>query len=1499
MTSKKQLQKSLRLGIDVGSTTVKVVVIEEHKNQVLFSRYERHHAEQGRTVQRLLQEVAVAFPDQTFFVGVCGSGGKPIAERIGAYYIQEVVANAAAVRTLYPQARTAIELGGQDAKIIFFRYEEDKDRLVTSDMRMNGSCAGGTGAFIDEIAAILKVPTEQFESMAAKGTVVHSISGRCGVFAKTDIQTILNQGGKREDIALSSFHAIARQTIGGLAQGLEIKPPVVFEGGPLTYNPTLVDVFAERLHLQPKEIIRPEYSDTIVAYGAAIAVDELFLNGKSDLETSTLFSIKEAIEQLNQPIQTEDSAAPAEAYFDSPEACQAWRAQHALPEVEPISQTAGEPLSVYIGVDAGSTTSKLVFLDEQERVIDRFYANNEGNPIQVVKNGLQKLHKKYRDLGIPLKVLGFGTTGYGEQLLNAAFGGDYHTVETVAHAAAACHYEPDVSFILDIGGQDMKAIWVDDGVVTNIMLNEACSSGCGSFLEKFADSLHIPVTEIADAAFRAKRPANLGSRCTVFMNSNIITEQKNGCNADDILAGLCRSIIQNVFTKVVRINHVSSLGNKIMVQGGTFKNDAVLRALEQYVGNRHVLRAPYAGEMGAIGVALLTKQKQEERKKGQKITQSHFIGFDALQTFTYEQNSNQICPFCGNHCNRVVVQFSDGRSYVTGNRCERGEVVGDPQDEAVRHQVKNIKRTQDTVADLYQIRQRLLFQTYAYPTLCEVRHVTIGLPRVLSNWEYAPFWTTFWKTLGFSVQWSDFSNRTMYEDGLSAVPSDTVCFPAKLVHGHLRNLAEKQVDRIFMPSITTVPSENTEKSSESMCAVVKGYPIVIRNSDNPEQHWGIPFDAPLFHWHEPADRDRQLTAYMKETFGISPNLTRASIEAGDSAQQLFIRQLKEEGSHVLQEVERHGGYAVVLASRPYQNDVLVNHNLPELFTSMGIPVLTADALPEVNQVELNRSRLDIVNNFHARMLSSAILAARNPHLEYVQVVSFGCGHDAYLSDEIIRLMNEIAGKNPLILKMDEGESLGPLRIRVRSFLETAEQKGQKEQKEQTEKKKQIEQKEPQKQKEQTGQDIGLRNIKTLSDPYPVKFTKKAFHEKTVLVPNTSHAFCRVMSAAMAKQGLHAVPLEIGREEAIRLGKQYVHNDICFPAQIVIGEALAALRSGQYNPDDVAIGMGKYIGDCRLTHYSALLRKALDDAGYPQVPILTNDDQDARNLHPGFRMSLPTAMNIAFALPVIDILEELLRKMRPYETVVGCAQRAFDRSMDVVVEGLEKSGISGLKKAFQKAIQWMCEVPYDRKNLRPTVLIVGEYLLNFHPGANHDIEAYLEQNGFEIIEARMTDVIRKSYYYLDMQIKEYQIRKPWKEKIWLRTANEIFNVAHNMADAIAKQHPLYKPAVRLPDLAKGSNELLHHTFDAGEGILIPGEILHHAANGCRNMIILQPFGCLPNHVVGRGLMKQLKERYPDIQILPLDYDPDVSFANVENRLQMMIMNEKSRHAAANV
>ena len=1443
------------IGIDIGSTTTKIVAADIRSNRVVYRDYQRHHADQLASVKKALNKLKNTLGDISVKCCFTGSGAKLIADKLNMPFVQEVVANSIALQKDYSNVGTAIELGGQDAKIIFFNKNSESGKISVNDMRMNGSCAGGTGAFIDEIASVLKIPVEQFNAAAAKGSCVYDISGRCGVYAKTDIQPLLNQGVAKEDLALSAFHAIAKQTIGGLAQGLTIEKPVAFEGGPLTFNPVLIDVFAQRLELCSDDIIIPHNPETMIAYGACLAVTDMF----ADTADALISDIESKLDTVDI---TGGDCIFAKPFFENEKDKTIFSERHKKPVFKWIPPKKGETVKGYLGIDSGSTTTKFVLIDEKENILDCFYAPNEGSPLDVAKKALLDMKSRYEQCGATLDIIAAGATGYGEMLFSQAFCTEYHVVETVAHTKAAEKYVDGVSFILDIGGQDMKAVWVDNGVVTNIVVNEACSSGCGSFLENFALSLNIPVNEIAQKAFASQNPAVLGSRCTVFMNSSIITEQRNGKLPQDIMAGLCRSIIENVFTKVIRVSNIDSLGSKIVVQGGTFENDAVLCAMEQYTG-KQVIRAPYPGIMGAIGVALLTK----EHAHSSDFTKT-FIGLDAIKDFSYTQQSNSVCPFCANHCKRTVVAFSNGKQWVTNNRCEKGEILGDPKDENTKKLLQNKINSTQEVPDMFKIRRQLLTADYPYSTLCDEKDITIGIPMVLSYWETLPFWKTFWKTLGFKVKVSDLSTRKMYENGLSAVTSDTVCFPAKLVHGHLRNLAEKQVDRIFMPSITTVPSENTEKTSQSMCAVVKGYPIVINNSDNPALMLGIPYDSPLFHWYTDEDRLFQLSEYMQNVFGIDKSLTEQAIAQADSAQKSFAFMLKNEGQKIIDNVKKANRYAVVLASRPYQNDPLVNHELPQMFTKMGIPVLTADSVPDIENVDLSQCRIDIVNNYHARMLSSAVIAAQNSHLEYVQLVSFGCGHDAYLSDEIIRMMHQISGKVPLILKVDESDIQGPLGIRVRSFVETVNMK------------------------HKTGT---TTSVNPLCDSYPVKFTKDCRQEKTVLIPNTSHAFCRIMSAAFCRQGLKAVPLDIGREDAIKYGKQYVHNDICFPAQIVIGEAISALKSGKYDDKNTAVAMAKYVGDCRLTHYSALLRKALDDAGFAHVPIITNDDTDYHNIHPGFRLNLLSMARVAVALPMIDALEELLRKIRPYEKIKGAADAAFEKAMDLLVKGMEHGGLQSIKKGFSKAVDVMKNIDYDRSASRPTVLIVGEYLLNFHPGANHDIEKYLEKGGFEIIEARMTDVIRKTYFYQDSQIKEYKLNKPLAQKLMYSVCNNIFNLAHSITDKIAVKHPLYSPACRMQELVKDSDSIIHHTFDAGEGVLIPGEIIHHAKHGCKAFVILQPFGCLPNHVVGRGITKKLKEMFPDVQILPLDYDPDVSFANIENRLQMLIMNNKASSA----
>ena len=664
----------LFVGIDVGSTTTKIVAIDPEKHEILLSNYKRHNAAQAQSLQNALTFFESNFPNARIRLALTGSGAKHLAEALGCCYIQEVVANSIALQKEYADVGTAIELGGQDAKMIFFRRDPATQTLNVADMRMNGSCAGGTGAFIDEIASILKVPVEEFNELASQGSCIYDISGRCGVYAKTDIQPLLNQGISRQDLALSSFHAIAKQTIGGLAQGLDIQKPVVFEGGPLTFNPTLVNVFAERLGLTPEETLRPSHPEIMIAYGAALSLDGMFAGN------SSWYAPKHYLELLDNPKLRAHLQASADGprFFESEEEHRAFNERHQLPEFTPYVPKKGETVHAYLGIDSGSTTTKFVLMDENENILDSFYAPNEGDPLTVARTALLTIHDRYEKSGASLDIIAAGTTGYGELLFSKAFSTECHVVETVAHARAADKYIKDATFILDIGGQDMKAIWIDNGIITNIVVNEACSSGCGSFLENFASSLHIPVEEIADAAFSSDHPASLGSRCTVFMNSSIVTEQRNGKQSADIMAGLCRSIIENVFTKVIRISNLDSLGNKIVVQGGTFRNDAVLRALEQYTG-RKVIRAPYPGIMGAIGAALITKERFEQNHPAKT-----FIGIDGVADFSYTQEANAPCPFCANHCKRTIVRFSNGNSWVTNNRCERGEILGDPKESRQR-----------------------------------------------------------------------------------------------------------------------------------------------------------------------------------------------------------------------------------------------------------------------------------------------------------------------------------------------------------------------------------------------------------------------------------------------------------------------------------------------------------------------------------------------------------------------------------------------------------------------------------------------------------------------------------------------------------------------------------------------------------------------------------------------------------------------------------------------
>jgi predicted CoA-substrate-specific enzyme activase len=1021
----KQIEETFAAGIDVGSTTVKIAVLGPD-GELIHSAYRRHHVEQPGAVLALIEEALRALgPRGRIQVAVCGSGGVAIAETLDAPYVQEVVANGIVVRSRFPQVRTAIELGGQDAKVILFRRDEMTGGTVVSDMRMNGSCAGGTGAFIDQVAELLRVTPEAFGGLAQQGQRVFDISGRCGVFAKTDIQPLLNRGVGPEDVALSTFHAIAKQTIGGLAQGAHLEAPVIFEGGPLVFNPALVRVFAQRLALGPGQALVPPHAELMIAIGAALSLQELFPERRRTLTGADLERLRAYAAGRGR------GAGEGARFFATDAEKEEFQRRHAQPPFAPRWREASEGgrVAAWLGIDAGSTTSKLALLDRQGRLIDSFYGPNEGQPLRVVHRGLLALRERCRAAGGELSILGAGVTGYGEAMLAAAFEADHREVETVAHVRAAVEYCPDVSFVFDIGGQDMKAIWVHDGRPVSFHLNEACSAGCGSFLETYARTLGIEVADIARLAFAAAAPSRLGSRCTVFMNSSIITEQRNGRPVQDIVAGLCRSVVENALTKVLRLSSHDSLGPRVVVQGGTFRNDAVLRAFEQLTG-RQAFRPPHPGEMGAIGIALLTRDRLLRQK-----SPSRFLPWRELEGFSYRQLPAAPCGLCANACLRTVIEFprSTGAKpvLVTGNRCEKGEVLGGPAE--AREKILAIQRRQAALPDLVGLRARRLTHEYPVERVAPPRREVIGIPRALEFWDSFPMWSAFFRALGFGVKASPPGSQGLLEAGLPQVPSDTVCLPAKLVHGHVQRLLAANVDRVFMPLMLMLSQRNPAAQAAWMCPVVQGYPEVVHHHDDPLKSHGVALDEPAFSWGSPQARERQIIRFATETLQVTPRQARAALGQGDAALAGFRAELQAASQAVLDALPPHA-LAVVFSGRPYHADPFVNHDLAAHFIALGIPVLDGDMLPGMDQVDVGALRVETNNEFHTRLLAVALRVAQDPRLQLVQIVSFGCGHDAVLSDEITRVMREISGKTPLVLKLDEGDNRGPIGIRVRSFV---------------------------------------------------------------------------------------------------------------------------------------------------------------------------------------------------------------------------------------------------------------------------------------------------------------------------------------------------------------------------------------------------------------------------------------------------------------------------------
>ena len=982
----------LRLGLDIGSTTVKGVVLDDVNRKVLWSRYARHYSDVFQTLYTLVSEVLEKFADRPFTVTVTGSAGIGASQRLDVPFVQEVIAGAESVSTFIPHTDVVIELGGEDAKITFFEG--------SIDQRMNETCAGGTGAFIDQIAVTLKTDPAGIDELASKCETIYPIAARCGVFTKSDVTMLLNEGARKEDIAASVLQAVVDQVIGGLACGRKIRGNVAFLGGPLHFLPQLRRRFVMTLGLTPEQEIKPEDGHFYVALGAA-----LLSKDKPFMQAAELWQrVNTAMQQ--QHCGETDRLPPL---FADQEEYKNFENRHAEIQAEYADVTAVEG-DLFFGVDAGSTTTKAVLMDGRCRIVRCWYGPNEGEPIRTVLDIIADI---YRNIPDGARIKNSCVTGYGEKMLQAALGIDEGEVETLAHYRAASRFVPDVSFILDIGGQDIKCIYIKDGRLDRIVLNEACSSGCGSFLETFAGSLGYDITSFATEALFAQRPIDLGTRCTVFMNSKVKQAQKENAPVSDISAGLAYSVAKNALYKVLKIADVSELGDRVMVQGGTFKNPSVLRAFESLIG-RDVFRADISGVMGAFGAALIARERSVSGKA------STLLDEDSVRNFSMESTQRR-CGGCSNRCMLGIHKFSGGKRFVSGNKCEKG--FG-----------KAVGATKKTVPNLFAQQLDRLFGPYKPRDPQNAPLGEIGIPRTLNMYENYPFWFTLFDRLGFRVVLSDPSTVPLYNKGIDSISSQTLCFPAKLANGHVVNLVEKGVRRIFYPGLPMERREFADTVYTFNCPVVASYPEVIRLNIDSVIENQVELIEPFLPGDDPVKLGKLLYQEFKQ-FGVSRGKLREAIAEAEAEQKRYKNDVRQMGEAAVREIIESGVPAIVLAGRPYHLDPLVHHGIPDLIVSSGAAVLSGDSVAHLGSELLFPLLVVDQWGYHARLYRAATFAAKMPNFQMIQMTSFGCGLDAVTAEQVSEILASV-GKVHTLLKIDEGAQLGAVKIRVRSLLST-------------------------------------------------------------------------------------------------------------------------------------------------------------------------------------------------------------------------------------------------------------------------------------------------------------------------------------------------------------------------------------------------------------------------------------------------------------------------------
>lgn len=1394
----------LFLGLDIGSTTVKAVVLNSHGN-VLFSRYRRHLSEVKNCLVSIIRDVLAAFPAKKDWpLCITGSGAISLAEELSLPFVQEVVASSSSIRKRIPDADVVIELGGEDAKLTYF--------TGGLDQRMNETCAGGTGAFIDQMASFIQTDAAGLDAMAARHKTIYPIASRCGVFAKTDVLPLLNEGCSREDIAASIMQAVVNQTIGGLARGRAIRGKVVFLGGPMAFLPSLRERFRTTLRLEPAQAVLPEHAEYFVAIGAALHAQK---NAPQKKE------LEQVLELLMLPSASGDSER-LPSLFRNLEERDAFHRRHAGDlERCRLEDGAGD---AWLGFDSGSTTIKAALIDEKGRLLYSSYNANKGDPLTAALAILGEIYERKKP---ELVIRGCAVTGYGSGLLTAGLHADIDEVETVAHFTAARFFEPEVSFILDIGGQDIKCMRIRNGAIDRIQLNEACSAGCGSFIENFASSLEMPLHQFVEAAMLAERPVDLGTRCTVFMNSKVKQAQKDGASVGDIAAGLSYAVVRNACFKVMKLTNLEELGEHVLAQGGAFANDALLRALELQLG-KHVVRPDIAGLMGAFGAALIAK----ERGPGNGITK--LLSAKELANFSVRAATTR-CRRCTNACLLTISTFPDQRRFTSGNRCERG--AGEKAEGAV---------------NLYAYKNRRLFEPYIPLDKEQAWRGSIGIPRALNIFENYPLWFTLFTELGFRVELSSPSSREIFFQGYETIPSQTVCYPAKLAHGHVMDLIQRKLSYIFFPCLPHEQKDFSSQIDHYNCPVVIGYPELLAKNISALQENKVT----LIHQFLPLDK-KMLARRLFDIplFSHIPfHELEKAVRAAFAEMEKFKRDIQKAGEEALAELAKSGEFGVVLAGHPYHVDPEVHHGIAELVTSCGMAVLTEDSVAHLMP---NPGPLRVVDQwtYHSRLYRAGAYAASTENLAVLQLVSFGCGLDAITADQLEEIVT-MKGRLYAQIKIDEGVNLGPARIRIRSLLAAM--------------------------REKKGSSSILPFVPEYREPPP--FTEEMRKTHTILIPQMSPIHFQFMETLFSAEGYKVVQLPTVDREAIDLGLRYVNNDACFPAIVVIGQLLQAIRSGIYDSNHIAILISQTGGGCRATNYIAFLRKALFDSGMDHIPIISfNVNLSEKN--PGFKLSGKMLRRIIMAGIYGDALMRVFYRVSPYEMEPGSAARLVDewaeRGKKYIAGGNPlkfELNLLAMIRAFDK-------LPVKTEQRKPRVGLVGEILLKYHPDANNAAAMVVEEEGGEAVVPDLMDFALYSAY--DHVFSYRYLAGSWRKYASALTSIaflEFCRLGMRLGFRFSRR---FTPPLRFSQLKKKAKSLISLGHQTGEGWLLAAEMVELLETGVSNILCMQPFGCLPNHITGKGLLKELKHRFPRANIIALDYDPGASEVNQINRIKLMM------------